>query len=523
MWERVWKDLNVRDVPCWRPRRHVHVASSRAAVTYALGIDVGSQSVKGILLDPEGQVCATGSYALLMSHPRPGWAEQDPRDWILGVTAVIAQTLASAHLRGDEVGVLSLACQVDGVVPLSALGEPLRSAIIWADRRADVEADTLAAAIGRDQLFEISGLIPDPSHSGPKIMWLRAHEPELFAAATAFPTCAGFLVHFLTDQLVLDHANASSSLLYDLRSRQWSEQALAASGLEPRQLGRILGAGDAAGVMSEYGAAATGLSTSCVVLVGTGDEHAASLGSGAVRSGVVTDVTGTAEPVTVMSRELVFDREGLLETHAHAMESCYLIENPGFVSGGGTRWLADNVLHVSHSDVFSLAHSAPPGSDGVFFLPALSGAMTPRWNSRMRGVFAGLAMSHTSAHLARAVLEGCAYALRDITERFNALGLGDDEIRVVGGGATSDTWMQIKADVTGRPVYRVLVDEATALGAALLAGVSAGTFKDLDDAVARTVTLADEPFEANPRRAALYDEAYAGYRSLYDAVEGGLT
>jgi xylulokinase len=429
---------------------------------------------------------------------------------------VIAQTLADAHIRGEEVGALALACQVDGVVALSSLGEPLRSAIIWADRRAEGEVEALAKAIGRDRLFEITGLIPDSSHSGPKIMWLREHEPELFASAAAFPPCAGFLVRFLTGELVLDHANASSSLLYDLHSRQWSDEALA-------QLGRILDAGDVAGRLSDFGAAATGLSTSCVVLVGTGDEHAASLGSGAIRPGIVTDVTGTAEPVTVASRELVFDHEGLLETHAHAMEDWYLIENPGFVSGGGTRWLADNILHVNHSEIFALADTAPPGSDGVFFLPALSGAMTPRWNSRMRGVFAGLAMPHTSAHLARSVLEGCAYALRDITERFNTLGLGSDEIRVVGGGAASDTWMQIKADVTGRPVYRVLVKEATALGAGLLAGVSAGTFKDLDDAVERTVTIADEPFEANPRRAELYDEGYAHYRSLFDAVEGGLT
>jgi xylulokinase len=492
-------------------------------VTYVIGIDVGSQSVKGVLLDPEGQVCATGSHALTMMHPHPGWAEQDPRDWITGLTDVIAQTLADAGIRGDEVGALALACQVDGVVPLSALGEPLRSAIIWADRRAEAEADALVKAIGRDQLFEITGLIPDSSHSGPKIMWLREHEPELFSAAAAFPPCAGFLVRFLTGELVLDHANASSSLLYDLHSRQWSDEALDASGLQPAQLGTILGAGDVGGRLSGYGAAATGLSTSCVVLVGTGDEHAASLGSGAIRPGIVTDVTGTAEPVTVASRELVFDREELLETHAHAMDNCYLIENPGFVSGGGTRWLADHILHVKHSDVFALADAAPPGSEGVLFLPALSGAMTPRWNSRMRGAFAGLAMPHTSAHLARSVLEGCAYALRDITERFSALGLGNDEIRVVGGGAASDTWMQIKADVTGRPVYRVLVKEATALGAGLLAGVSAATFKDLDDAVARTVVLADEPFEANPRRAELYDEAYAHYRSLFDAIEGSLT
>ncbi len=501
----------------------MYVARRVRAVTYVIGIDVGSQSVKAVLLDPDGRSCASASYALTMSHPHAGWAEQDPRDWIKAITAVIAQTLSTARVRGDEIGVLALACQVDGVVPISALGDPVGPAILWLDRRADVEADTLARTVGRGHLFEITGLVPDGSHSGPKIMWLRDHDPDAFNSAAAFPPCAGYLVRFLTGKLVLDHANASSSLLYDLTLRQWSEELLEASGLRAEQLGCIMNAGARAGNLSDYAAAVTGLSTACAVLVGTGDEHAASLGSGAIAPGIVTDVTGTAEPVTVASEALVLDHQGLLETHGHAIDNCYLIENPGFVSGGSTRWLADNVLHVSHSAVFDLAESAPPGADGVLFLPALSGATTPRWNGQMRGAFAGLAMPHTSAHLARAVLEGCAFALRDITERFSALGLGDEEIRVVGGGATSDTWMQIKADVTGRPVHRVLVAQAAALGAALLAGVSAGTFKDLNDAVARTVTLDDEAFVASPRRTALYDEAYASYRKLYDGVEGALT
>lgn len=490
-------------------------------MTYVIGIDVGSQSVKGVLLDPEGRHGASASHALSTSYPRPGWAEQDPREWVVAMGTVIARLLDDANIHSDEVGVLALACQVDGVVPISVRGDPLGPAIIWLDRRADAQAEYLATKFGAEPLFEVTGLVPDASHSGPKIMWLRENEPETMATATAFPPCAGFLVHFLTGELVIDHANASSSLLYDLKARQWSEELLEAAGLSPSQLGRIAVAGEEAGALSDSGAAAIGLSTSCVLLVGTGDEHAASLGSGAVTPGIVTDVTGTAEPVTVASYELVLDRDGLLETHAHAIDHCYLVENPGFVSGGSTRWLADNVLRVSHASIFDLADSAPPGSDGLIFVPALSGAMTPRWNSRMRGAFAGLAMPHTSAHMARAVLEGCAFALRDITDRFSALGLGRDEIRVVGGGATSDAWMQIKADVTGRAVHRVLVKEATALGAALLAGVSAGTFKNLDNAVERSVTLADEPFVAIPKNAELYDESYGRYRALYDALEGG--
>jgi xylulokinase len=230
-------------------------------------------------------------------------------------------------------------------------------------------------------------------------------------------------------------------------------------------------------MLSARAAAALGLSESCAVLVGTGDEHAASIGAGAITDGVVTDVTGTAEPVTVTSKHLVLDHEMLVETHAHAVDDYFLVENPGFVSGGSTKWLADNVLGVHQAVVFDLAAQAPAGSDGVLFIPALSGSMTPSWNAQMRGTFAGLAMSHASHSMARAVLEGCAFALRDIVERFAALGLGRDEIRVVGGGAASDTWMQIKADVTGRPVHRVLVKEATALGAALLAGVATGTLR----------------------------------------------
>ena len=258
------------------------------------------------------------------------------------------------------------------------------------------------------------------------------------------------------------------------------------------------------------------------MLVGTGDEHAASLGAGAITDGMITDVTGTAEPVTVASERLVLDHAMLVETHAHAIGGLYLIENPGFVSGGSTKWLADNVLGVKQGVVFELAEQAPPGADGVLFIPALSGAMTPTWNAQMRGTFAGLAMSHASHTMARAVLEGCAFALRDVIERFGEMGLGRGEIRVVGGGAASDTWMQIKADVTGRPVHRVMVKEATALGAALLAGVAAGTFTDLRDAVERTVTLADEPFTPDPANRSRYDEDYGRYRRLYDAIEGAL-
>jgi xylulokinase len=491
-------------------------------VTFVIGIDVGSQSIKGVLLGPGGELCASASHGLVMNHPFGGWAEQDPRDWEEGINHVVAKLLRDANVGGGDIGVLSLASQVDGVVPISSQGEALGPAIIWLDRRADLQANELATKVGAARLFELTGLVADASHSGPKIMWLRDNDASSFGEAWAFPPAAGYLVQRFTNELVIDHANASSSLLYDLKSRRWSGELLDAAGINTEQLGRIAEASEVVGTLSARAAAALGLSTQCKVLVGTGDEHAGSIGSGAISNGIITDVTGTAEPVTVVTDNFVLDYEGLVETHAHAIAGFYLVENPGFVSGGSTLWLSQSVLHISQGEFFELAVSAPAGSDGVLFLPALSGAMTPRWNARMRGAFAGLSMSHPSNTMARAVLEGCAFALRDVVDRFAQLGLGGEEIRVVGGGAQSELWMQIKADVTGRPVHRVLVKEATATGAALLAGVAAGTFTDLSDAVTRTVTLADEPYHPDPQRVSLYDNAYGQYRALFDGVEGAL-
>jgi xylulokinase len=258
------------------------------------------------------------------------------------------------------------------------------------------------------------------------------------------------------------------------------------------------------------------------VIVGSGDEHAASLGAGAACPGTVTDVTGTAEPVTAVAADLVFDSQRLVETHAHAVDGSFLVENPGFVSGGSTMWLSATVLGTSQADVFDHAAKVPAGSEGVLFLPTLCGATAPRWNDRVRGVFAGLSLNHDRGHLARAVLEGCAYALRDIVQRLDEMGLGGSEIRVVGGGARSPLWMQIKADVTAKPVRAVLTKEPTALGAAMLCGLASGLFADAEDAVAQVVEPASEPIPPNPEAVAVYEDAYQRYLALFDAVEVAL-
>jgi xylulokinase len=487
-----------------------------------LGIDVGSQSVKAALLDPDGATVATAGRPCTMRHPHAGWAEQNPAEWEQALAGVVRAVIDAAGVRPTDITHLGMACQVDGVVAVDERHQPLRDAIIWLDRRADAEVDALTNKIGADAIFTTTGLNPDASHTAPKMMWLRDHEPDVFRAARSLPPVAAYLLARLTGVLAQDAANASSTLLYDVATGTWSGMLVDAAGLDPALLPPIRPSIEVAGALLPTAAELLGLDPRCQVVVGTGDEHAATLGAGAAGPGLVVDVTGTAEPVTAVAEEVVLDPERMVETHAHAVSGRLLVENPGFVSGGSTLWLARSVLGADQGAVFDLAAMAPAGADGVTFLPALSGSMTPRWNENMRGAFTGLAMNHDGSHLARAVLEGCAFALRDVVDRLDALGIAG-EVRVVGGGARSRLWLEIKAGVLGRPVRPVLAEEATALGAGILGGTAAGTFRNPDDAVTRAVEVATTTVDPDPAVRERYDEAYAQYRALFDSVEGATT
>jgi xylulokinase len=486
-----------------------------------IGVDVGSQSAKAVLVDRDGEELAHATAAYDTRYPASGWAEQDPEQWERAVAHTVRQLRSEAGVGRDDVTMLALACQVDGLVALGQDRRPLRPAIVWLDRRAIPQSSALSDAAGDDQLFARTGLNPDASHTAPKAMWVRDVEPECYDAARWLTSVGGHLNGWLTGEVVHDHGNASSTLLYDLVRAEWCEELIGMAGLDAERLPAIHSACEVVGPLRPQAAEALGLTAGCRVAVGTGDDQAAALGAGAVRPTAMVDVTGTAEAVAAPSREPLLDAERLLETHAHAVDDTLLVENPGFVSGGSTRWWAE-LNQISQADVFAEAARAAPGSAGALFLPALSGATAPRWNPRMRGCFAGLGLHHERSHLARAILEGSAFALRDIVDRVVALGLGGDELRVVGGGARSRLWLQIKADVTRLAVRVVEAESAASSGAAMLAAVAAGWFDDLPEAAAQTVRLAPEPVLPDPATASVYNEAYAGYRELFDGVEGAL-
>jgi len=484
---------------------------------YVIGCDLGSQSAKAALMSPEGDLVGTANAPYPMQHPHSGWAEQDPTVYRHGLATSVRALLAKTGVNANDVTHIGLSSQVDGVVPIDSRMRPLGFAIIWLDRRATAQTARFARSMNPDRIFSCTGLNLDASHTAPKIMWLADNQPEIYRRAMSLPSVGGYAVAWMTGRSIQDHANSSSSLLYDIVKRDWSDELVDAAGLDRSKLPEIGRATDTVGTLTAEAADMLGL-PNCSVVVGTGDDHAACLGAGGVKPGVVIDILGTAEPVGVTSSVPIFDETRLLETHAHAVSDAYLIENPGFVSGGNTLWFSQNILGVNQKEFFDLAARSAPGARGVRFIPALTGSMAPRWNDSMRGTFAGLSMNHDSSDLARAIIEANSFAFRDIYDRLAALGLAES-VRVVGGGARSELWLTVKATLCGTSISRVTTDETSAVGGALLASVAAGIFSSLEQGVDSVVELDPVTVDPDGINGEVYEEAYREYRSLFDALE----
>ena len=306
-------------------------------------------------------------------------------------------------------------------MPVDAAGEALAPAALWLDRRAADEAAALGARWDRETLRRRTGINLDASHGAPKIAWYRGQGGPA-AIADAYLVPGSYVAAWLTGVRVADPAAASTTMLLDLATGAWADDLAADIGIDARLLGSVAPAHAVVGPLRPTTAEALGLPAHVLVVTGTGDEHAACLGAGMLDPGLVCDITGTAEPVAASALTPIIDDTGLVETHPHAAPDRWLLESPGFVSGGARRWVAESMLGVSPERIGELAAQAPPGADGLVFVPALGGAVTPRWNDRARATFHGLRLGHDQRHLARAVLEGCAFALRDLVDRLDELG-----------------------------------------------------------------------------------------------------
>ena len=462
-----------------------------------------------------------------LSYPRPGWAEQDPGEW----TRALVQTLAEVRLAaaGRPIAALSFGSQLDGLVATGRDGRALHPALIWSDRRAVAECELVAESVDGEHLRAQTGCNVDPGHVAAKIAWLRTHEPAVDRAAAWYLLPGSWVAWQAAGERAVDPSNASSTGLLDPRRMKWCEEACAAFGVDPDRLAPVRSSDAVLGPVAPWLREATGLPANTQVVLGAGDEMAAALGAGVIEPGEVCDVMGTAEPVCAVVTEPALDAPGLVELHPHAVPDRWLLENPGWLSGGAYRWFRDELggpevarAAATGADVYellnSLARAAPPGADGVSWVPALSGAMAPEWNARARAGWFGLTAAHGRAHMARALLEGNALALRDVVEVIAAAGHRLTGLVCVGGGARGDLLLAIRAHITGLTVCRPHDVETTARGAAMLAAAGARVHDTVAAAARAMAGPRADPIQPDPDLRAVYDALHARHVALYAAL-----
>ncbi|MHC4216858.1 MAG: xylulokinase [Planctomycetota bacterium] len=494
---------------------------------HLLGIDVGTGGAKALLIDAAGEVVASATTDYPLSTPRPLWSEQDPHQWWEATATSIGAVLREAGVKPNQVTGVGLTGQMHGLVALDAAGEVLRPAILWNDQRCAAECETIYRELGADNVLARAGKPALASFSAPKILWVREHEPEVFAAIAKVLLPKDYVRYRLTGAFQSDVADASGTLLFDVARRRWSHDIIDALGIPREWLPEVAESVTRGAAINAEGATHTGLLEGTPVVAGAGDQAAEAVGCGISEHGSVTVTIGTSGVVFAATESVRIDPEGRLHAYCHAVPGMWHVMGVMLSAGGSLRWFRDTLggeeiaeARRSGVDPYDLliaaAAKAPAGSEGLVFLPYLTGERTPYPDPRARGAFVGLTLRHGKPHLTRAVMEGVTFGLKDSIELTRALGIPVNRVRISGGGARSAVWRQMMADVFELEVATVNTVAGAAFGAALLAGVGTGCYESVDEAARNVVR---ETSTTRPGAdAGIYREYYLRYRALYPAL-----
>ena len=485
---------------------------------HVLGLDVSTTATKAILIDEAGTVAGTGVAEYGFDTPRPLWSEQDPRLWWEGAVAAIGSALAGAGVSGQEVVAVGLTGQMHGLVLLDAAGQVLRPAILWNDQRTGAECEAIRQIVGPERLIQVTGNDALTGFTAPKLVWVRNHEPDVWGRAAHVLLPKDYVRLQLTGDYAVDKADGAGTLLFDLAARTWSSEIVGALEIDPDWLPQASEGPDVTGVISPEAAAATGLHAGTPVVGGGGDQSANAVGVGAVRPGTMALSLGTSGVVFGATDRPLHEPRGRVHAFCHAVPERWHLMSVMLSAAGSLRWFRDAVAPgTEFAELVDAAAGSPAGSGGLYFLPYLSGERSPHPDPLARGAFIGLTLSHERAHLARAVLEGVAFGLRDGLDLMLAAGMPvPTQIRASGGGTASALWRQILADVLDAEIATAGTSEGAAYGAGLLAAVGAGWYPSVDAATDALVTAS--VVAAPGPDAAAYAEAHRLYRDLYPAL-----
>ncbi len=498
---------------------------------YLLGINVGTSGTKTLLCDDRGRILASATKEYPASHPKPLWSEQNPEDWWRATVAGIRSVLQSAGVKGGEVQALGLSGQMHGAVLLDKSHQVLRPAILWNDQRTGEECEEITQkAGGRRRLIS---LVANPALTGftaPKILWVRKHEPKVYERTKKILLPKDYIRFRLSGEFATEVSDASGTLLLDVRRRRWSGALLSALGISRDLLPDCFESEEVSSVVSAESARATGLRPGLPIVGGGGDQAAGAVGNGIVRAGVISATLGTSGVVFAFADEVQIDPLGRVHTFCHAVRGKWHVMGVMLSAGGSFQWYRNNLADAERAeaarrkqDAYEIlcaeAAKAPAGSEGLFFLPYLTGERTPHANPHAKAAWIGLTARHGKAHMIRSLLEGVTFGMRDSLEIIQGMGVPIREIRVSGGGARSRFWRQMQADVFGQTVKTINASEGPAFGAALLAGVGAGAFKNIREACDSCIRLTSAT-RPKPQAVRLYNRNYPMFQKLYRSLEG---
>jgi xylulokinase len=488
-----------------------------------LGIDVGTSSVKAILVRLTGEVIASATSPLALSTPRPGWAEQDPEDWWAGCIAVTKMVLAQRG--GEPVNAVGISGQMHSSVFLDRDGRVIRPALLWCDGRTTPQCAEITRRVGGEDTLR--SWVRNPALEGftlPKILWLRECEPQAYSRLSSVLLAKDFIRYRLTGELATEPSDASGTLLFDPARMRWSDDLLAALDLPRELLPTVGGSAEVLGRVHKAAALATGLAVGTPVVGGGADNACGAAGVGVVRPGEAVASWGTSGTVLAPTAEPLVDPGLRVHTFCHVAPNVWYLMGVVLSAGGAFSWYRDQLAREladspdASARLNDEAATIPPGAEGVTFLPYLQGERTPHRDAAARGAFLGLTLAHTRAHLTRAVLEGICFALRDSLSILQSLGLAPPELLLTGGGARSSFVRQLQADVYGLPVATVNREEGPAYGAALLATVGARAYPDISTAARSTLTRSSAVARPDPEAHRAYDAAHVRFRNALVAA-----
>ncbi len=498
-------------------------------MAFYIGIDIGTTGTKTVLINENGKCIAGSTIEYPLDTPKQGWAEQDPGFWWDAAVKTIKDVLFKSNVSGKDIKGIGLSGQMHGSVFLDKNGAVIRPAILWCDQRTEEECEYITGKIGKSRLIELTCNPALTGFTAPKILWLRNNEPENYEKINKVLLPKDYIRFKLTGEFASEVSDASGTLLFDVSNRKWSKTVIEELELDFDILPECYESYEVSGRISRAVAAETGLAEGIPVVGGGGDQAAGALGNGIVEEGIISATLGTSGVVFAFSEKPERDPEGRLHTFCHAVPGKWHVMGVMLAAGGSFRWLRDTFCQEEvdsakkqevdpYEIMTALAEKTTAGSEGLVFLPYLSGERTPYPDPKARGAFIGLTLRHEKKHIIRSVMEGITFGMNDSLRLIRAMNIKISHIRLSGGGGKSKFWRRMQADIYNTDTASINMDEGPAFGVALLAAVGTGCFRSIEEACKNSIDVINK-YKPDNKQVEIYQKYYEQYRLLYPVLK----